>query len=353
MKTFNYSLVFLIIFLTGCEKEKINTVETNSKVLFISHLYENNVGYSLIIMNNDGTDQKQITDLSVLYAKPVISNSGKTVLFTHLTDEQHFELYSIGVDGTNLALIDSAQNYIGSPDWSDDDTKIVYLKTRSDTSSETDVILFDVLLNKKDVLTSSGDNRYPQFFKENRILFCKRTLSNNHLSIYTMNSDGSDKEMIIEDGFDPVLSNDANKIVYVSSGEEGSRQIFTSSSDGTDSQQLTESFLPNWDSGFPAFGNFDPHWTPNGEKIVYVSEINEGNPEIYIMNSDGSNQTRLTNTERGNVHPELSSDGNFILFSSYRFLDLNYDIFIMNINGENQVPLSINPWKDLFPVEVK
>ena len=33
---------------------------------------------------------------------------------------------------------------------------------------------------------------------------------------------------------------------------------------------------------------------PDGKRIAFVSD-RDGNPEIYIMNSDGSNQIRLTN----------------------------------------------------------
>ena len=38
----------------------------------------------------------------------------------------------------------------------------------------------------------------------------------------------------------------------------------------------------------------DPSWSPDGTKIAFDS-YRDGNIEIYVMNADGSNQTRLTN----------------------------------------------------------
>jgi len=39
-----------------------------------------------------------------------------------------------------------------------------------------------------------------------------------------------------------------------------------------------------------------PRWTPDGKKIAFMSAYN-GKREIYIMNADGSGQTRLTGAE--------------------------------------------------------
>src|SRR5689334_19079267 len=50
-------------------------------------------------------------------------------------------------------------------------------------------------------------------------------------------------------------------------------------------------------------------------KIAFTSQ-RDGNPEIYVMNADGSGQTRLTNNPRGDEFPAWSPDGTKIAFAS-------------------------------------
>ncbi len=43
------------------------------------------------------------------------------------------------------------------------------------------------------------------------------------------------------------------------------------------------------------------------EKIAFVS-TRDGNSEIYVMNADGTNQTRLTNNSADDQNPSMSPD---------------------------------------------
>jgi len=57
--------------------------------------------------------------------------------------------------------------------------------------------------------------------------------------------------------------------------------------DGSDVQRLT----------FNPAADVEPAWSPDGSRIAWRSE-RDGNAEIYVMNADGSNQTRLTTMRR-------------------------------------------------------
>lgn len=352
MKPFKFIITIILITLAfGCEKDDYYFSQFDSKILFISRRIENSAQWNLMSMNNDGTEQTQITDLTVRCERPVISHSGNKVLFVHYTDKYVYELYVINIDGTNLTLIDSAKRYCGSADWAFGDSKIIYSKNRHNDTDDKDLILYDFTTNVKDTLTTSGDNFSATFTPHNKIAFCHQ-VNLQSCDIYLMDIDGADKQLIISNACNPVYSPDGSRIAYQSSIENGSSQIFLANSDGSNQQQLTSTYSPRIWPGWPPDGNIDPRWTPDGKKIVYVSWEDEY-PEIHIMNSDGSNKIKLTDTDKRDEYPIVTKNGRHILFSSKRNMDMKTEIYIMDINGKNQKPLTNYYGSDIYPLEIQ
>jgi TolB protein len=79
----------------------------------------------------------------------------------------------------------------------------------------------------------------------------------------------------------------------------------------------------------------------------------DGNNEIYVMNPDGSEQTRLTFDSRNDQRPDISPDGTQIVFSSNRITDTNltgdFEIFVMNSDGSDVRQLTFNESEDSWP----
>ncbi len=71
---------------------------------------------------------------------------------------------------------------------------------------------------------------------------------------------------------------------------------------------------------------------PETAKIVFMSK-RDGNPEIYIMNPDGSDQVNLTQHRAADYVPVWSPNGKYILFSSDR--DGIFDLYLMDADGAN------------------
>ena len=76
---------------------------------------------------------------------------------------------------------------------------------------------------------------------------------------------------------------------------------------------------------------------PTRAKIVFASTRNgnHGNAEIYVMNTDGSQQIRLTHYAGDDTDPIWSPNGKHIAFVSDREHKGLYDIYLMDADGEN------------------
>jgi Tol biopolymer transport system component len=83
--------------------------------------------------------------------------------------------------------------------------------------------------------------------------------------------------------------------------------------------------------------NMEPCWSPDGKQIAFMS-IRDDNADIYVMNSDGTAQTNLTNHPGGDGAPQWSPDGSKILWSSNRTGPGR--IFTMNADGSDAMELT-------------
>ena len=81
------------------------------------------------------------------------------------------------------------------------------------------------------------------------------------------------------------------------------------------------------------------------EKIVFSSTRLGSQHDIYVMNLDGSNQTRLTTVSAHDLLPALSPDGTKIAFASMRN-SYQYDIYVMNSDGSGQTRLTTDLGND-------
>ena len=64
----------------------------------------------------------------------------------------------------------------------------------------------------------------------------------------------------------------------------------------------TATWIIDNNSGSTGKTDIQPKYSPNGENVTFVSD-RDGNSEIYVMDADGSNQTRLTNNSASDFYP--------------------------------------------------
>ncbi|HSD48966.1 MAG TPA: hypothetical protein VLE71_03955 [Actinomycetota bacterium] len=122
-------------------------------------------------------------------------------------------------------------------------------------------------------------------------------------------------------------------------GEFGNCDIWVMDADGSNRTRLTTTAIAQetW-----------PTWSPDGLHIAYTSNEVDAFQDIWVMDANGANPTRLTiNDEIFDAFPEWSPDGTQIAYTSDS-LDFD-DIWLMDADGQNPVRVTTGPKIDERP----
>ena len=128
------------------------------------------------------------------------------------------------------------------------------------------------------------------------------------LTLSSMNAIGGDRKTIGPSGvWDLSVSPDGDRIalMYLPPGE-GLTHIYIVRTDGSDLVQLTD--LPGQENyGNLLWADEHPAFSPDGLRVAYQGGLrNPSRWDIFVINSDGAENTNITRNQRGNFTPDWS-----------------------------------------------
>ena len=261
------------------------------------------------------------------------------------------QLYKIDMNGDNeIRLTNDSENYF-HPSFSADGSKLLFY---SESAGNDEIYIMDSngdnLLN---ISNSPSNDNLCQFSHDgSKVVFTSNRDGNRE--IYIMNSDGSNQTRLTYNNFtdhSPGFSPDGSQIVFYqvtaldSSTLDAEYNVYIIDIDGQNLQNLTvntkyylkTNFIPDYD-----YGVYDaaPVFSSDGSKIVFTTYYKNHGFDITLMDCDGKNQKRITNTLGSNIAPIFCPFGSKIIFRSHRYA--NFDLFLMNFDGTDQVSITPN-----------
>lgn len=165
-----------------------------------------------------------------------------------------------------------------------------------------------------------------------------------YMNIYEANLDGSSLVALTKGPAyhaECAYSHDGSQIVYASN-EDGSMNLYTMKSDGTDSKQITHT---------KDCYNGGPFFAPDGTQIVFRADRDRADYlQIYLIQADGTNERQLTRNGAVNWAPYWHPDGKVIAFTTSLHGHRHYEIYLLHVDRGIQYRLTHSPSFDGLPV---
>uniref|UniRef100_A0A7C6EG04 DUF5050 domain-containing protein n=1 Tax=candidate division WOR-3 bacterium TaxID=2052148 RepID=A0A7C6EG04_UNCW3 len=167
-------------------------------------------------------------------------------------------------------------------------------------------------------------NQFKGCFGPDNELLAVAAAKKDIADIYLIKLDGTIVKKLTKRGMntDPAFSPKGDKIAYVSN-IDGDEEIFLYDINTDSTIKLTNN----------DYTDFSPVFSPDGKEIAYVTN-RDGGWEIYKINLVQRQAFRLTKNNFWDGFPSYTPDGQFIVFSSKR--NGSEDIYIMKPNGADE-----------------
>jgi len=258
--------------------------------------HEDRWGIYALDLATGGVELVYSSSVKIAYLR--LNGAGDRFIFSQKVGgdiDEYEEICTVGVDGSGFTRITDNRYWDLYPCWSPDDSQIAFLTWRD---AGLDIYVVDADGSNERKLYDSGGHDADIDWVGDSIVFTANS------RIWIMKDDGEEPMPITDPpnagqwgnanlpfgDYDPRLSPDGSKVVFErlwgDSTQHGNYDLYVANSDGTDEARLTET---GYSQGLAA-------WAHSGEKLVYlVGAIDgEGKYDLYLVNSDGTENRSIT-----------------------------------------------------------
>ncbi len=252
----------------------------------------------IYLLSSKGT--QKLTDNTWEDEYPVWSPDAKKIAFT-ANPKGNYDIFIMNPDGSEVEAVTSSQNDEKEPAWFPEGKRLIFSQ-ESSRFMRTNVALYIA-----DIANQSFKRAIPSYKQKHGIGYISPVAP---LITFT------GKKTV---GWDVAVYNwMENKITFLDEGGKSCRARF--SKDGT--------------------------------KLAFVSSKADGKGDIWMMNPDGSEKTRLTfRDETFDYFPSWSPDGRYIAFNSSKKHGHNddWELLVLEVSTKKIFFLYNSPGNDVFP----
>ncbi len=225
------------------------------------------------------------------------------------------------------------------------------------------------LTGMRKLVSDKHRNSFPSFSRDGKkIVFASSrrkaegSMVGNNSAIYMVDVDTAEEAQVTGDEYDnynPGFSPDGKKIVFLSRRRDTNDDGIINNLDYPGVYTINIDGTDEKCVVQDVFFNKYPSFSPDGRQIVFSSWRGSSNSGIYIINSDGSRENQIVTDAYDNTFPSFSPTGGRILYTSWRH-DTNGDgridfrdnssIYTVDIDGKNEHQIVSHKYNNSFPM---
>lgn len=246
------------------------------------------------------------------------SPDGQQIIFESDRDG-NWEIYLMKVDGTEQQRLTSHDSADRRPTWHPSGKMILFESTREGKNGLFIYSLIKEWVKPIPLPEIEGEVIFAHFAPSGKQIAFSVQEGERVFNLYTIRKNGKKLRALTigqQRSLFPAWSPSCAEIAFFSRRDTDNKddEIYSLNLETLETTRLT--FWPKH--------NFCPAWSPDGSQIAYAQSMEGSRPEIYVMDKNGENARRITYNEDGDTLPAWSPDGTRLLITAYR--NGNYEI---------------------------